>query len=53
MAADPEESSLTRMFSLTYRLDEPVAPTTYSIDEPYSRNLLRYIEKFTVTGRDI
>jgi hypothetical protein len=36
MTSEPEETSLTRMFSLTYRLDEPVAPATYSIDEPYS-----------------
>jgi hypothetical protein len=23
-----------KMFSLTYKLDVPLAPTTYSIDEP-------------------
>jgi len=33
--SEPEEGS--RLFSLTYRLDEPLTPnnpTTYSIDEP-------------------
>ena len=33
--AEPEEPNSSRMFSLTYRLDEPVgAPATYTIDEP-------------------